>query len=69
MFSWTLPAVHSRLQHKHSGKLGRRTRKRQKASIGRGCKHGRVCGFHICGSESEKGGWMPVAQMARINCQ
>ena len=27
--------MHSRVQRKHSGKLGRRTRKRQKANIGR----------------------------------
>ena len=45
--------VHSSVQHKHMGKLGRWTRKRQKASIGRGYKHGRVCGFRICGSEFE----------------
>ena len=43
------------MQRKHSGKLGRRTRKRQKASIGRGCKHCGVCRFCICGSEFETG--------------
>ena len=69
IFSWTLLAAHSCVQHKHSGKLGRRTKKRQKASIGRGYKHGGVCGFRICGSEFENRSWMPVAQMACIDYQ
>ena len=41
----------------------------KKASIGRVYKQGGVCGFRICGSEFENGCWMPVAQMARIDCQ
>ena len=49
-------AAHSLVQHKPRGKLGRRTRKHQKASIGREYKYGGVCGFRIWSAELKQVG-------------
>ena len=51
-----LSVAHSLVQHKPRGKLGRQTRKHQKASIGREYKYGGVCGFRIGSAELKQVG-------------